>query len=312
MASHPLPISFTKEATNYARLCRLLIEVGSQVLREKFNDIHDPANLHIILHSCMPKLKSLRSRGILSQAQWDSMNPAIHKMVSSENFDISTLCVLLINICNLSPPATSWRRPPASMDHSLGADILRMRHFRNSLYAHVTKASIDETSFNSHWNDIREVLLRLGGAKYDEVIRRKGQRSLVMEKLSPSDPCRIVSITGPPGFGKSAVAIQVGRELVSQGKIDVFYITLKSMRSLNGMVNSLPQSNHTIIILDDVDDMLLPEKKDAFCNFVKSVAQTASRVKFMITSRQIIDFYLSISYQSAWTLFVQTTPKSCF
>ena len=47
-----------------------------------------------------------------------------------------------------------------------------MRHFRNSLYAHVTKASIDETSFNSHWNDIREVLLRLGGAKYDEVRRK--------------------------------------------------------------------------------------------------------------------------------------------
>ena len=83
------------------------------------------------------------------------------------------------------------------------------------------------------------------------------------------------------------------------------------MRSLNGMVNSLlgalqilagadpiqqakhclrTLSNHTIIILDNVDDMLLPEKKDAFCNFVKSVAQTASRVKFMMTSRQVIDF----------------------
>ena len=93
--------------------------------------------------------------------------------------------------------------------------------------------------------------------------------------------------------------------------MDVFYITLKSMRSLNGMVNSLlgalqilagadpiqqakhclrTLSNHTIIILDNVDDMLLPEKKDAFCNFVNSVAQTASRVKFMITSRQVIDF----------------------
>ena len=125
MASHPLPISFTKEATNYTRLCRLLLLL---LLREKFNDIHDPANLHIILHSCMPKLKSLRSRGILSQAQWDSMNPAIHKMVSSENFDISTLCVLLINICNLSPPATSWRRPPASMDHFWG------RHFENEAF----------------------------------------------------------------------------------------------------------------------------------------------------------------------------------
>ena len=48
-------------------------------------------------------------------------------------------------------------------------------------------------------------------------VGRKGQRSLIMEKLSPKDTCRIVSITGPPGFGKSAVAIQVGRELVNDG-----------------------------------------------------------------------------------------------
>ena len=201
MASRPPSISFTKEATNYARLCRLLIGVGSQVLREKFNDIHDPANLHVILHSFMPKLKSLRSRRILSQAQWDSMNPAVRATVSSENFDISTLCVLLMNICNLPPPETGWRRLPAPTDYSLGADIIRMRHFRNSLYAHVTKASIDETSFNSYWNDIREVLVRFGGARYDEVIRKmktecmdpdteKGYKSLLKEWKKQDDDIR--------------------------------------------------------------------------------------------------------------------------
>ena len=201
MASRPPSISFTKEATNYARLCRLLIGVGSQVLREKFNGIHDPANLHVILHSCMRKLKSLRSRRILSQAQWDSMNPAVHATVSSENFDISTLCVLLMNICNLPSPETGWRRPPAPTDHSVGADILRVRHFRNSLYAHVTKASIDETSFNSYWSDIREVLVRLGGARYDDVIRKmktecmdpdteKGYKSLLKEWKKQDDDIR--------------------------------------------------------------------------------------------------------------------------
>ena len=201
IASCPPSISFTKEATNYARLCRLLIGVGSQVLREKFNGIHDPANLHVILHSCMPNLESLRSRGILSQAQLDSMNPAVHATVSSENFDISTLCVLLMNICNLPPPETGWRRLPAPTDYSLGADIIRMRHFRNSLYAHVTKASIDETSFNSSWSDIREVLVRLGGARYDEVIRKmktecmdpdteKGYKSLLKEWKKQDDDIR--------------------------------------------------------------------------------------------------------------------------
>ena len=201
MASHLQQISFTKEATNYARICRLLIEVGSQVLREKFNDIHDPANLHVILHSFMPKLKSLRSRRILSQAQWDSMNPAVHATVSSENFDISTLCVLLMNICNLPPPETGWRRLPAPTDHSLSADILRVRHFRNSLYAHVTKASIDETSFNRYWSNIREVFLRLGGAKYDKEISKmktesmnpdaeEGYKSLLKEWQKQDDDIR--------------------------------------------------------------------------------------------------------------------------
>ena len=142
-------------------------------------------------------------------------------------------------------------------------------------------------------------------------VGRKGHRSAIMEKLAPSDSCRVVSITGPPGFGKSAVAIQVGRELVSQGKADVYYISLKNLKSLNGMANSLLGAlqigagsepiqqakhclrklpNHTVIILDNAEDMLLPEKKDELYHFIESVAQTAARVKIVITSRQVMDF----------------------
>ena len=173
MASHLPPISFTKEATNYARLCRLLIEVGSQVLREKFNDIHDPANLHVILHSFMPKLKSLRSRRILSQAQWDSMNPAVHATVSSENFDISTLCVLLINICNLSPPATGWRQTPSSSNGSLCWG----RHFENEAFQKFLVCACHE---DIHWwSQLQQLLewqssglVRLVGAKYDDLMRK--------------------------------------------------------------------------------------------------------------------------------------------
>ncbi|RMX53558.1 hypothetical protein pdam_00004412, partial [Pocillopora damicornis] len=83
-----------------------------------------------------------------------------------------------MNICNLPPPETGWRRLPAPTDHFLSADILRVRHFRNSLYAHVTKASIDETSFNRYWSNIREVFVRLGGAKYDKVISKMKTESM--------------------------------------------------------------------------------------------------------------------------------------
>lgn len=35
----------SKETTNYARLCRLLVDVGTQALRDTLDAIHVPTNL---------------------------------------------------------------------------------------------------------------------------------------------------------------------------------------------------------------------------------------------------------------------------
>ncbi|XP_074630959.1 uncharacterized protein LOC141889538 [Acropora palmata] len=143
-------------------------------------------------------------------------------------------------------------------------------------------------------------------------VGRKGQCSAVVEKLDQSDYCRIVSITGPPGFGKSAIAIQVGHELISQGKTNVYYVSLRDLRSLNGLVNSLLGAlqiiaskepiqqaknylqrlrKHSVIILDNAEDLLIPPVKDKFCRFIEDLAETALSVKILITSRQSITFF---------------------
>ena len=181
MASHPPSVASTKETTNYARLCRLLIDIGAEALRDKFNDIHKPATLYRVLNNVKPKLHSLRSKGILNPIQWGYLYPAIPSKVSSANFDISLLYILLANICGLPTPATGWKNSPATTDQSLGADIIRIKNFRNSVYAHVLKASIDDTTFNSYWSDIRDILVRLGGASYDEAIT-----TLETECMDPS------------------------------------------------------------------------------------------------------------------------------
>ena len=49
MASAAPTFSSTKETTNYARLCRLIVDVGTQVFRDTFDAIHAPTNLHIVL-----------------------------------------------------------------------------------------------------------------------------------------------------------------------------------------------------------------------------------------------------------------------
>ena len=176
MAS-PDPAAFasTQENTNYARLCRLLVDVGCTVLRDTFNSIHPPANLHVVLldPNVLPTLQSLRKKRILNPLQWGKLFPAVASSVSSANFDVTILMVLLRNICGLSPPVSthSWDKLPPDSDNSTEANIVRIKRYRNDVYGHATKASVDDATFNALWQKISIAILALGSG-YGTIISR--------------------------------------------------------------------------------------------------------------------------------------------
>lgn len=161
--------SSSKETTNYARLCRLLVDVGTQVLRETFERKRPPGDLHTVLTTSPVKdtLTSLQKKRVLYPAQWGKL---VSPTVSSRDFDITLLVVLLRNVCGLSPPATSWTSPPTTTDVSEAADVVRIRIQRNEVYAHTNGASVDDATFNNHWVNIKDPLLRLGGPSFQTVI----------------------------------------------------------------------------------------------------------------------------------------------
>ncbi|XP_068731874.1 E3 ubiquitin-protein ligase DZIP3-like isoform X2 [Montipora capricornis] len=175
MASGPAVFLTTRENTNYARLCRLLVDVGSQALRDTFDRIHPPATLHRILSSAHPTLQSLRKKRILNPTQWGKLYPTISSSVSSASFDITLLMVLLRNVCSLSPPVGtgSWDKLPLPGDNSPEANIVRIKYYRNQVYAHASQASVDDATFNMLWQDISHALLSLGsGTTYTSAISR--------------------------------------------------------------------------------------------------------------------------------------------
>ena len=170
VAGAPVSFSSTKETTNYARLCRLLVDVGSCVLRETFDKIHPPGNLHKDLMKHRGRLQLLQKKKVLNPTQWGNLYPAIRTSVSSKNFDVTLLVVLLRNICGLSPPATGWDALPPATDISIEADIARVKYFRNTVYGHADQASVDDATFNVYWQDIHDTFARLGGATYGAAI----------------------------------------------------------------------------------------------------------------------------------------------
>ena len=159
--------SSTTETTNYSRLCRVLVDLGSCALRDCFDSICTPPTLYRVLAANQLTLQNLRSRRIINATQRGKLFPAIPTSVSSKNFDITLLMTLLRNICGLAPPMTGWDVLPAATDASCEADIARVKYFRNVVYAHAEQASVDDSEFHRHWKDIRDTLVRLGGVNYE-------------------------------------------------------------------------------------------------------------------------------------------------
>ena len=163
----------TKETANYARLCRLLVDAGSDALRDAFDKSRPTGELNAVLLSppVHVVLQSLRKKGILNPSQWVQLYPkAIKSAVSSKNFDITLLMVLLRNICGLVRPATGWDTLPPATDTTLEADIVRIKCYRNTVYGHASEASVDDPTFNQYWKNIQDAIVRLGGAGYQSAI----------------------------------------------------------------------------------------------------------------------------------------------
>ncbi|XP_066024120.1 NLR family CARD domain-containing protein 3 isoform X3 [Pocillopora verrucosa] len=166
--SHPS----TKETSNYAWLCCLLVDVGSCVLREIFDRICPPGNLHTVLNDPKnhAKLQTLRKKRVLSTSQWRKLYPAFKSSVCSRDFDTSLLVFLLRNIWGLTLPASGQNDLSLVTDTTPAADITRIKILRDRVYSHVSSGSVDDSTFISYWNDIKDTFQHIGGARYQDII----------------------------------------------------------------------------------------------------------------------------------------------
>ena len=165
MASAPTLAPSSKGTTNYARLCRLLVDGGTKALRYTFDNFHSPANLFNVLKAGSADhltLQSIYRRRIINATQWGKLYPSPPSSVTSIDFDITLLMVLLRNICGLTAPVTGWDSLPPASDTSVEANIARVKYYRNSVYGHASQASVDNPTFNSLWQGVSAALVVLG------------------------------------------------------------------------------------------------------------------------------------------------------
>ena len=147
---------------NFQRLTRLLITGGTALLKEIFDKFCPPNDLPNLLRDCTTKDRLKAAK--LSKPQRDCLYPSPGVYGRSEDFDVTLLFRLLKILCTLTPPAKGWDELPASEDHSLEADLARIKYYRNSIYGHTSQnMEISDAEFSSLWKEISEALVRIAG-----------------------------------------------------------------------------------------------------------------------------------------------------
>ena len=145
-----------QEKANFTRLSRLLVDKGTEALRNTFDGIHAPASLPAVLNAyktCLIKLK------VINNSQWNLLYPPSGNPPDSKTFDVTLLTVLFRNICGF--PTTGWSVMPVDTDRSTQANIVRIKSYRNEVYAHVTSTQVDNATFESLWQKISQALIEL-------------------------------------------------------------------------------------------------------------------------------------------------------
>ena len=151
------------QKTNFTKLTRLLICGGTYALTELFDSKILPKDLTNKLKdpSVVSILENLRRKRIITEDQWNIMYPPPGVVVKSKSFDISLLFKLLRNICGLTAPATGWDSLPNSTDTTLEADLVRIKYYRNTVYAHDNNLEMNQDDFEKYWSEMKEAILRI-------------------------------------------------------------------------------------------------------------------------------------------------------
>ena len=144
-------LDWSPEKSNGFKLGRLIVDGGTEALRNVFQKCHPSKSTQTVLAANQPKLFPLKGK-IIKQAQWDKLYPTPPNTPDINNFDITLLSILLRNICGFTKTDAYWNKKPNATDTSDEANIVRIRLFRNDLHAHITETGISTKEFEHYWN----------------------------------------------------------------------------------------------------------------------------------------------------------------
>ncbi|XP_049641560.1 E3 ubiquitin-protein ligase DZIP3 [Suncus etruscus] len=164
-----MPI-FKLDYNYFYHLLHIIIISGTDTVRQIFDEALPPPllkrELHIHKNVLEPHYNHLWVNHPFG-GTWYLLYPPNKELPQSKQFDLH-LMLDLIQYMNVFPaPQKGWNMEPPSSDLSKSADILRLCKYKDKLLGDILMNGLTESEFNSIWDKVSDILLRLGMKQED-------------------------------------------------------------------------------------------------------------------------------------------------
>ncbi len=221
----------TRSKANFQRLTRLLMCGGLRLLTETFDSIISPANLPSKLSD--PATEAALKKARTTKPEWDKLYPSPLVYGKSTDFDITLIFRLLRTICNLTPPPgpRGWDDLPNSSDHSLEADLVRIKYYRNEVYGHKKTMEVSDSEFVDLWRNISEALVRIAASIGGHVKKDEWKKAIDDFLVNPLTPEEERYIEELDKWYKQDVDVKIEVEKLGDSLEERFETLTEDMRS---------------------------------------------------------------------------------
>ncbi|XP_060054393.1 E3 ubiquitin-protein ligase DZIP3 isoform X2 [Erinaceus europaeus] len=168
-AKDEMPI-FKLDYNYFYHLLHIIIICGTDTVRQIFDEAIPPPLLRreLLIHKNIlePYYNHLWTNHPLGGA-WHLLYPPNKELPKSKQFDLYLLLALIKHLNIFPAPTKGWNMEPPSSDISKSADILRLCKYRDILLSEILMNGLTESQFNSIWEKVSDILLRLGMKQED-------------------------------------------------------------------------------------------------------------------------------------------------
>ncbi|KAL3889224.1 hypothetical protein ACJMK2_001571, partial [Sinanodonta woodiana] len=175
---HDPDAPITREHMNHARLCVAIVTVCGNAMRDVLSTQvpSQHTDIHQAILANKGKLTSRQGRPLLNCDQTHLVFPDPQGMTTGkvDQFDLSLLYTLIRNISTVPAPVRGWGNEPNDQprENTLGANVERIRLYRNHIIGHSMDGKISQHDFDDYWNKIDAVL-----GDIEQALGRQGYRA---------------------------------------------------------------------------------------------------------------------------------------